>query len=190
MRHRRQQPAPVKAVADPVPAGDGSNLSVFRRWWVPRAVAMGLWALIAASVVLAALAWARPVASVPPAVVVGKDARCDVAGFAELFEAQYVEAGDGDEASLAPLLGNIAPSPCAESGDWFASSSTATAVTNTEPDRWRVESAQPDRLEASGFVNMRPLTHLSTRSAMRSWSPLISCAGMEAVGRRSRTSAH
>ena len=92
-------------------------------------VASCLWLLIAVAVVLAGLAGARPTASsTPPSVVVGEDARWDVAGFAELFVAQYVDAGDGDETLLAPFLGGGAPSTLtgAESVGWFASSTTTT----------------------------------------------------------------
>ena len=73
-------------------------------------IAAGLWVIVATSVVFAALAWSRPAtSSTPPAVIVGEEARWDVAGFAELFVAQYVDAGDGDEALLAPFMGGEAP---------------------------------------------------------------------------------
>ena len=111
---------------------------------MPKVIATGLWLLIAAAVVFAGLAWARPAASsTPPPVLVGEAARWDVAGFAELFVTQYVDAGDGDEALLAPFLGGRAPLALigAESGGWFASSTTATAMVDSGPDRWRVTVA-------------------------------------------------
>ena len=110
----------------------------------PSVVAGSLWLLVAVAVVFAGLAWARPaVSSAPTQVVVGEEARWDVAGFAELFVAQYVDAGDGDEALLAPFLGAKAPASLtgAASGDWFASSTTTTAITATGRDRWRVTVA-------------------------------------------------
>lgn len=114
------------------------------RWWMPRVVAAGLWLLVVSAVAFAGLAWARPAASsTPPAVVVGEEARWDVAGFAELFVVQYVDAGDGDEALLAPFMGDQAPSTLtgADSGGWFASSTTTTAIVDTGRDRWKVTVA-------------------------------------------------
>lgn len=111
---------------------------------MPRVVAAGLWVIVATSVVFAALAWSRPAtSSTPPAVIVGEEARWDVAGFAELFVAQYVDTGDGDEELLAPFMGGDAPSSLAgaASGAWFASSTTTTAIVESGRDRWRVTVA-------------------------------------------------
>lgn len=144
MRLRRTEAEPIEVDVDPVASVEDPVVSPLRRWWVSRAVAVGLWLLIAAAVVFAGLAWVRPVASsAPPAVVMGEEARWDVAGFAELFVSQYVDAGDGDEASLAPFMGNVAPSSLsgATTGQWFASSTTTTAIAGTGRDRWRVTVA-------------------------------------------------
>ncbi len=53
-----------------------------------------------------------------------------MAGFAELFVSQFVDVGDGDEAVLAPFMGNEAPPSLsgAASGQWFASSTTTTRM--------------------------------------------------------------
>lgn len=118
--------------------------SPLTRWWVPRAVAGLLWLMVATAVAFAVLAWARPaVSSAPTPVVAGEEVRWDVAGFAELFVAQFVDAGDGDEALLAPFLGGKEPASLtgAVPGDWFASSTTTTATITTGRDRWRVTVA-------------------------------------------------
>lgn len=144
MRLRHKEPAPIEAAEDPAPTIEERSDSALRRWWVPRAIAAALWTVIAASVVFAVLAWARPVASSAPApVVMGEEARWDVSGFAELFVSQYVDAGDGDEASLAPFMGNMTPASLtgSEAGEWFASSTTTTAIVSTGTDRWRVTVA-------------------------------------------------
>lgn len=127
---------------------------------MPKVIATGLWLLIAAAVVFAGLAWARPAASsTSPPVLVGEEARWDVAGFAELFVTQYVDAGDGDEALLAPFLGGQAPLALAgaDSGGWFASSTTTTSMVDTGRDRWRVTVAagllRRDR-ESTTYVSM------------------------------------
>jgi hypothetical protein len=124
--------------------GEEVLASPLRRWWVPRAVAGGLWLLIGSAVAMAGLAWARPAASsAPPAVVVGDEARWDVAGFAELFVAEYLGVGDGDEESLTPFLGASSSVSLsgAVAGAWFASSATTTGIVETGDDRWRVTVA-------------------------------------------------
>lgn len=144
MRLRHNEPAPVAAAEAHVPTIDERTDSALRRWWVPRAVAVALWAMVATSVAFAALAWARPVASSAPVpAVVGEEARWDVSGFAELFVSQFVDAGDGDETSLAPFMGNTVPASFtgSETGEWFASSTTTTAIVSTGTDRWRVTVA-------------------------------------------------
>lgn len=144
MRLRRKDSAAPEA-DDFLAQTENQNVdSPLRRWWVPRAMAAGLWTLIAVSVAFAGMAWARPVASSAPApVVMGEETRWDVSGFAELFVTQFVDAGDGDEASLAQFMGNSAPSSLtgSEKGEWFASSTTTTAIVSTGSDRWRVTVA-------------------------------------------------
>ena len=130
--------------ADTPPPGEMVTGSPLGRWWMPKVIATGLWLVIAAAVVFAGLAWARPVASsTPPPVLLGEEARWDVAGFAELFVAQFVDAGDGDETLLAPFLSGQAPFALtgADSGGWFASSTTTTAMVGTGRDRWKVTVA-------------------------------------------------
>lgn len=143
MRLRRPGTNAVAVPDESTPTGVDVG-SPLRHWWMPRVIAAGLWGLVAAAVVFAGLAWARPAASSTPlSVVVGEQARWDVAGFAELFVAQYVDAGDGDEALLAPFLGGETPSALAgaDSGGWFASSTTTTAIVDTGRERWRVTVA-------------------------------------------------
>jgi Conjugative transposon protein TcpC len=121
-----------------------TKLSPLRRWWVPKAVAVALWVLIVAAVVFAGLAWAKPSAlSVPSAPVVGEVTRWDVAGFSELFVGEFLGSGDGDEEALASFLGGVTPPSLtgAVPGEWFASSTTTTAIVDTGSDRWRVTVA-------------------------------------------------
>ncbi|MGB3735014.1 MAG: conjugal transfer protein, partial [Ilumatobacter sp.] len=145
---------------DPATGGSDPVASPLRRWWVPRAVATGLWLLIISAVLFAGLAWARPVvSSEPPTIAAGEAARWDVAGFAELFVSQFVDAGDGDEAALAPFMGNSTPASLSgsESGQWFASSTTTTEIAETGLDRWRVTVATAllrRDAETSGYVSM------------------------------------
>ena len=144
MRVHRRDASQDEDVTDAPATPDSQRPTALGRWWVPRAVAASLWLLIATAVVFAGLAWARPVvSSAPPTIVTGETVRWDVAGFAELFVSQFVDAGDGDEAVLAPFMGNAAPASLsgAESGRWFASSTTTTAVAETGRDRWRVTVA-------------------------------------------------
>ncbi len=160
MRLRRASHVNSEHHGDAASGGSGLVASPLRRWWVPRAVATGLWLLIVSAVLLAGMAWARPVvSSTPPTIAAGEAARWDVAGFAELFVSQFVDAGDGDEAVLAPFLGNSTPASLSgsESGQWFASSTTTTAIAETGLDRWRVTVATAllrRDAETSGYVSM------------------------------------
>lgn len=160
MRLRRTAAVLVEPVEDRPSSFGESVWAPLSGWWVPKAIAVVLWVTIACAVVFAGMAWARPVASSAPApVVLGEDGRWDVAGFAELFVARYVDAGDGDEASLALFMGNSAPPTLsgAESGAWFASSTITTAMTSTGRDRWRVTVAASllrRDTESTSYVSM------------------------------------
>ena len=132
MRLRHKEPVAIEAPDDPGPTVEERTDSPLRRWWVPRAIAIALWVVMAASVAFAVMAWARPVASSGPAtVVMGEEARWDVSGFAELFVSQYVDAGDGDEASLALFMGNAAPASLTMSSGPLASRSDSSADDGT-----------------------------------------------------------
>lgn len=160
MRVRRAEPITSEPECEPVPNGVDPAPSPLRRWWVPKAVATGLWLLIVAAVMFAGLAWARPVtSSAPPTVLSERAARWDVAGFAELFVSQFVDAGDGDEPLLAPFMGNSTPASLSgsESGQWFALSTTTSEVTETGAGRWRVTVAVAllrRDTETSDYVSM------------------------------------
>lgn len=159
MRLRKKKRTAEEPLDDPVDTA-GTEEVALRRWWVPRVVAVALWAVIALSVVFAVLAWARPVGSFGQApLIAGEEARWDVSGFAELFVSEFVDVGDGDEGTLAPFLGNASPASLtgAVRGEWFASSTTTTAVVETGEDRWRVTVAAAllrSDAESSGYVSL------------------------------------
>ena len=53
----------------------------------------------------------------------------DVAGFAEVFVASFVAAGEGTESSLTPFLGEAPPAMGGVvAGEWFAARTTAMSV--------------------------------------------------------------
>jgi hypothetical protein len=110
---------------------------------VQRAVTLALWTLVCSGVVLGGLALIRPASSAPLAAVPAAAARrWDVAGFAEVYVASFVAAGEGAESSLTPFLGE-APAALGGvvAGEWFAARTTATSVERLDDDRWAVTVA-------------------------------------------------
>lgn len=132
------------------------------RWWLlARTAPVVLWMLVAAGVVLGGLAvWRAPCASTSTASAPVVVQRLDVAGFAELFVAAFVSAGEGSEADLAAFLGGppgVLTGVAA--GDWFASRTTTTSVEQLSGLRWRVTVAaellrRDSEALASGFSGL------------------------------------
>ncbi|MEV7004012.1 conjugal transfer protein [Streptomyces sp. NPDC093982] len=109
-----------------------------------RLVCVGVWALVASGPVLGMLAFVsssgpaqgvtKPVAIATPASPVGP------AGFAELFVAAYLQAGQGTERNLAPYYaGSVALA--VKSGTRTATQSTVIASREVQPGYWSVTVA-------------------------------------------------
>lgn len=108
-RHQDQVPAEFAAQTEAgwatVSSGASANLTALVRW--------AAWALLLAGPALGLYALAQPPAVVgapqpratAPAVV--RDAAAGPAGFAELYVAAYVKAGEGSEASLQPYFPGV-----------------------------------------------------------------------------------
>jgi hypothetical protein len=127
-----------------VRAGGGERRVVDGRWWLlARTAPVVLWVLVAAGVVFGGLAVLRaPATSTSTAVAAEVVQRWDVAGFAEVFVAAFVSAGEGSEADLAAFLGGPPSVLTGQvAGEWFASRTTTTSVEQLSASRWRVTVA-------------------------------------------------
>jgi hypothetical protein len=134
---------PESSTIDASPSGMSEVARPSGPWWLPRVWTVLLWALVASSVILSAMAFVRPTTSArmggSPAV---SPTRWDIAGAAELFVAAFVAAGEGTEDSLQPFMGEMPPSlQGVMPGDWFAARTTATSVARLGDGRWAVTVA-------------------------------------------------
>ena len=132
----RETTATDQSGSDPEPDRPPSR----RVWWLPRLLTIGLWTLVVGGVVLGGMALVRPVPAQQLASAPTVDTqRWDAAGFAELYVASFVAAGEGSEATLAPFLGEVPPSlDGVTAGQWFASRTTTTALERVTESRWAV----------------------------------------------------
>ena len=134
------------------------------RWWTQRVIAIALWSLLVVGFVMAAVVFARPTSSFQPSSVSPPPSvRWDAAGFAELYVAAFVAAGEGTEGTLTPFLG-VAPSSLTGvvPGVWFASRTTTTAVARLDDRRWAVMVAA-DLLRRDGEADTAPYVAVGVR---------------------------
>jgi hypothetical protein len=104
-----------------------------------RVATVALWGLVISGPVLGGLALVRrPVVERVP-VAAMSPVRVDVGGFAEVFVAEALTAGDGGSAQVARMLGGgpvsllgVVP------GSWWVSRTTTVELTALSSTRWRV----------------------------------------------------
>lgn len=138
--------APEETSADEPDAADetGWKTSTAQMAGLSRLVRAGVWALVVSGPVLGALAFlssstpsqgaAKPVATATPASQTGP------AGFAELYVAAYLQAGQGTERDLTPYYsGSIALA--VKPGTRTATQSTVIASREVQPGYWSVTVA-------------------------------------------------
>lgn len=134
---------PQETLADE-PDETGWKTSTAQMAGLSRLVRAGVWALVVSGPVLGTLAFlsssapaqgaAKPAAAATPASPVGP------AGFAELFVAAYLQAGQGTERDLAPYYsGSVALS--VKPGTRTATQSTVIASREVQPSYWSVTVA-------------------------------------------------
>ena len=136
-RNRRGKSNVRNDVDDPVPPTNP-------RWWIGRSIAIGLWSLIAVIGVVAffALVTSEGSGSTEAAPTEADRARWDVTGFAEVFVAAFVQAGDGDEPALRSFLGSESIRlERVAAGEWFPSALTTVNVDRIGSNRWEVQVA-------------------------------------------------
>ncbi|MFI2906663.1 conjugal transfer protein [Streptomyces sp. PDY-4] len=126
------------------PDETGWKTSTAQMAGLSRLVSAGVWVLVVSGPVLGALAFlsssapaqgaAKPVATATPASPVGP------AGFAELFVAAYLQAGQGTERDLAPYYsGSVALA--VKPGTRTATQSTVIASREVKPGYWSITVA-------------------------------------------------
>ncbi|MGW7603152.1 conjugal transfer protein [Streptomyces antimycoticus] len=120
--------------------GARANATVLARWFA--------WAVICAGPILGLLAWmsaAAAVDAVPPPQPRAQHAEADgtgPSGFAELFVAAFVAAGEGDQDQLAPYYPSAGQLQLdGKPGRQRASQTTAVRVRQTAPGAWSVTVA-------------------------------------------------
>ena len=136
-RNRRSKSNARNDVDEPVPP-------THPRWWIGRALAIGLWSLIAVIGLVAvfALVTSAGSGSTEAAPTEAEPARWDVTGFAEVYVAAFVQAGDGDEPALQSFLGSESIRlERVAAGEWFPSALTTVNVDRTSSNRWEVQVA-------------------------------------------------
>lgn len=103
-----------------------------------RAGAAGLWVLVVLGAVSGVAALARPApgsqgaAAPPPASPVA------AAGWAQLYVARWLSAGDGDEEQLRPFFPGVPSLTGVRSGGLWAARTAAVAAVETSPGYWSV----------------------------------------------------
>jgi hypothetical protein len=104
-----------------------------------RVATFALWGLVVAGPLLGGLALVRRPTVEPVPVVAGPLVRVDVAGFAEVFVAEVLTAGDGASDQVTRMLGGGPASLLGMvPGSWWVSRTTTAELTAVSSVRWRV----------------------------------------------------